>query len=308
LWIREAELVQRLIDRRDNPLYLPGVRFPGGVRPHDDLAQAVKGADLVVAAVPSLFARQVYRELNASLTQGTPIVVAAKGIEAETLALPLEVAREELASAGPLAILSGPSFATEVARGIPTAIVVASEDDALACRVQAALSDGNLRLYTNQDPLGVQLAGALKNVIAIAVGVADGLGMGANVLAALITRGLAEISRLGREMGAQSSTFSGLAGLGDLVLTCTGDLSRNRGVGQRLGRGERLEDILESRRSVAEGVRTTLSAWTLAQRHRVQMPIVEEAHRILYLDGSPQQSLERLMTRPLTREHDPTRE
>jgi len=308
LWIREAELVQRLIDRRDNPLYLPGVRFPRSVRPHDDLAEAVEGAELVVAAVPSLYARQVYRELSAFLAQGTVLVVAAKGIEAETLALPLEVARDEIASAGSLAILSGPSFAAEVARGIPTAIVVAAEDDALARRVQSALSDGNLRLYTNQDPLGVQLAGALKNVIAIAVGVADGLGMGANVLAALITRGLAEISRLGRKMGAQSSTFSGLAGLGDLVLTCTGELSRNRSVGRRLGRGERLEDILESRRSVAEGVRTTLSAWTLAQRHQVRMPIVEETHRILYLDGSPEQSLERLMTRPLTSEDEQARE
>ena len=308
LWIREAELVRRLVERRDNPLYLPGVRFPRAVQPCDDLAHAVQDAELVVAVVPSQYARQVYRGMRDSIAPGTPIVVATKGIEESTLALPLQVAAEELPAAGSLAILSGPSFASEVARGIPTAIVIASEDDDLAQQVQRALSDGNLRLYTNQDPLGVQLAGALKNVIAIAAGVADGLDMGANVLAALITRGLAEISRLGGKLGAKPSTFSGLAGLGDLVLTCTGELSRNRGVGRRLGRGERLEDILTTTRSVAEGIRTTRCAWMLAQRLDVQMPIVEEAHRILYLDGSPKEALARLMGRPLTSEDEHPRE
>jgi glycerol-3-phosphate dehydrogenase (NAD(P)+) len=302
LWVREPDLVERIASRRDNPLYLPGVEFPPPIEPSGDVAASVAGAELVLAVVPSQFARGVYRELAPSLPAEVPVVVASKGIEERSLALPLEVAAQELGAARPLAVLSGPSFAAEVARGHPTALAVASEREDLAVDVQAALSSAALRLYTNPDPVGVQVAAALKNVIAIATGVADSLEMGANVRAALITRGLAEISRLGVRLGGRPATFAGLAGLGDLVLTCTGELSRNRQVGRRLGRGERLADILQRSPSVAEGVRTAQSARELARRHDVQMPIVEEVHRILYRDGSPADSLERLMGRPLTAE------
>jgi glycerol-3-phosphate dehydrogenase (NAD(P)+) len=301
-WVREPDLVERIRERRDNPVYLPGVRIPNAVEADHRLSECLSGVEMIVAVVPSLYARQVYREMAPHLDRGVPVLVATKGIEEGTLDLPLQVAQEELGPDRPLAILSGPSFAPEVARGSPTAIVVASELGELSVRVQQTLSSALLRLYTNPDPLGVQLAGALKNVIAISTGVADSLRMGSNVRAALITRGLAEITRLGMCLGGRASTFAGLAGLGDLVLTCTGDLSRNRQVGQRLGRGERIQDILSSSRAVAEGVRTTLSARALAREAGVQMPIVEEVHRILYEDGSPPDSLNRLMGRPLTSE------
>jgi glycerol-3-phosphate dehydrogenase (NAD(P)+) len=304
LWLREAELVTRMRERHDNPVYLPGVVVPRSVRPFESLGPTLEAAGVVVVAVPSQFARTIYREMSPKLPAGVPVVVACKGIEEETLDLPLEVARDELGRDAQLAVLSGPTFAAEVAEGHPTAVVVASEDEALASQVQERLSSSLLRLYTNTDAVGVQVAGALKNVIAIAVGIGDSLGMGTNARAALITRGLAEITRLGLSLGGRPSTFSGLAGLGDLVLTCTGELSRNRGVGRRIGHGERLQDILAVSRSVAEGVRTTLSARRLARRAGLDLPIVEEVHRILYEDGSPHEALERLMNRPLTSEHE----
>ncbi len=306
LWLREAELVPRMRERHDNPLYLPGVQIPSSVHPSNDIVETVRGAELILVAVPSQYARAVYRRMKPGVDGQTPVVVACKGIEEQTLALPLDVAREELGEERPLAVLSGPTFAVEVAERHPTAVVVASADEALAKRIQRRLSTSALRMYTNDDPVGVQVAGALKNVIAIATGIADSLGMGLNARAGLITRGLAELSRLGLRLGARAQTFSGLAGLGDLVLTCTGELSRNRAVGQRIGHGERLEDILAVSRSVAEGVRTTRSARLLAIRTGVDMPIVEEVHRILYEDGRPQASLARLMSRPLTSEHDTT--
>jgi glycerol-3-phosphate dehydrogenase (NAD(P)+) len=253
----------------------------------------------VLAVVPSLYARDVYRTMADGLPSETAVVVATKGIEEDTLALPLEVAAEELGEGRPLAILSGPSFADQLARGTPTAVVVGSSDQALAEGIRGRLSRGTLRLYSSDDSLGVQVAGSLKNVMAIAAGVADGLGMGSNAQAALITRGLAEMTRLGCALGGRAETFAGLAGLGDLVLTCTGRESRNRRVGQRLGRGERLEDIVASTRSVAEGVRTTRSAAALARDAHVEMPIVEELYRLLFEDGTAQQALERLMARPL---------
>jgi glycerol-3-phosphate dehydrogenase (NAD(P)+) len=255
-----------------------------------------------MAVVPTPHARAVYRRLAPLLEPGVPVLLAAKGIEETSLALPSGVAAQELGAARPTAVLSGPSFAFEVARGVPTAVVVASEDLDLAVRLRDLLSSPTLRLYANPDVRGVQLAGALKNVIAIAAGVLDGLGLGHNVLAALVTRGLREISRLGAALGADPSTFSGLAGLGDLVLTCTGALSRNRRVGQAIGRGERLEDVLSRSPSVAEGVRTTPAARALARRAGVEMPIVEEVHRLLFENGSPAEAVARLMSRPLTSE------
>ncbi len=308
LWIREPEMVESVRARRENPDFLPGVVIPEGVAPIAGLDEVRGELEMVIGVVPSLYAREVYAGLAPRLAPGVPVVLATKGIEEETLAFPLDVAREVLGENRPGAVLSGPSFAAEVARGVPTALVVASRDDDLAARVQQHLAGGALRIYTNRDEIGVQLAGALKNVIALAAGVLDGLGLGLNSQAALITRGLAEITRLGLAVGGRPSTFSGLAGIGDLVLTCTGALSRNRTVGQALGRGERLRDILEGARSVAEGVGTTRSARELARRVGVEMPIVEETYRILYENASAREAVTRLMRRPLIAEDDHHRE
>jgi glycerol-3-phosphate dehydrogenase (NAD(P)+) len=299
LWLREAELVERIRERRDNPMYLPGIEIPDAVTPYGELASTVDGAEAVLVVVPSQFARAVYADLAQHLDPDVPVVVAAKGIEIDSLLLPLEVAAEVLGRKQPLAVLSGPSFAREVAQGLPTAVVVAAEDVELSLRLQELLASRDLRVYTNTDPIGVQLSGAIKNVMAIAVGVAEGLGLGTNARAALITRGLAEVTRLVLAQGGQAGSASGLAGLGDLVLTCTGDLSRNLGVGRALGRGSRLEDALAGSRSVAEGVRTARSARDLARRAGIEMPIVEEVYRMLYEDGSPQDGVERLLSRPL---------
>lgn len=301
-WVREPEVVARIASHRDNPSYLPGVRIPDGVVATDHLAAALDGAGAVVGVVPAQFARAVYRDLRPHLADGVPLVLASKGIEEGSLALPTAVAADVLGSRRPLAVLSGPSFAEEVARDLPTAVVVASVDADLARGVQRRVSSGSFRAYTNDDPVGVQTAGAVKNVMAIAAGVVDGLGMGRNAVAAVVTRGLAEITRLGLALGGRAETFSGLAGIGDLLLTCTGGLSRNREVGRSLARGERLEDILSRTRSVAEGIRTTESTRELARRHGVDMPIVEEVHRVLFEDGSPAEAVVRLMSRPLTSE------
>lgn len=302
LWVRERELLESIAEHRENPDFLPGIRIPEGVTPFGRLSEISKAGGPVLFVVPSAFARPVYREMSGSLAADATVVVATKGIEEDSLALPLQVAAEELGDERALAVLSGPSFAQDLARGRPTVVAIASEGLEIARSVQESLSSSSLRLYTNTDPLGVQLSGALKNVMAIAAGVADSLAMGTNTMAALITRGLAEMSRLGTKLGGRSSTFSGLAGLGDLVLTCTGALSRNRTVGQRLGRGERLQDILASTNAVAEGVHTTRSAARLAARAGVEMPIIEEVERILFKGGSPREAIDRLMRRPLTSE------
>jgi glycerol-3-phosphate dehydrogenase (NAD(P)+) len=299
LWLREGELVERMLERRDNPVYLPGITIPESVTPTARLDEALDGAELLVGVVPSQYARTVYGAMAESAGASTPVVLASKGIEERTLALPVDVAREILGGDRGYAVLSGPSFAAEVARGLPTALVVASENAELGERIQTLLSGNSLRVYTNQDVVGVQIAGALKNVIAIAAGILDGLGMGHNTLAALLTRGLAEITRLGLALGGRPSTFSGLAGVGDLVATCTGGLSRNRHVGQALGRGEILKEIVSHSSGVAEGIRTTRAARELAQRAGVEMPIVEEMYRILYEDRSPGDAWAHLMSRPL---------
>jgi glycerol-3-phosphate dehydrogenase (NAD(P)+) len=302
LWMLETDLVERMLAHRDNPVYLPGVVVPQGVRPTDDLGAAVAHASVVVAVVPTQYARSVYVDMAPHLDPRCPVVVANKGIEEESLNLPTQVAADTFGGEHPSAVIAGPSFADEFARESPTTIVAASGDPDLARRIQDLFSGRNLRLYTNDDPVGVQLAGALKNVFAIAAGAVDGLGMGHNSLAAVMTRGLAEMTRLGMALGCKAETFSGLAGLGDLILTCTGNLSRNRAVGRSLGRGERLEDILARTRSVAEGVRTTRSARDLALRVGVEMPIVEEVHRALFEGGTLKDAVARLMARPLRSE------
>jgi glycerol-3-phosphate dehydrogenase (NAD(P)+) len=304
LWMHEGDLVRRMIARRDNPVFLPGIEIPEAVVPTASLESAVAGASLILFAVPTPFARSMYGLMRPLVDAAVPVVVATKGIEEDTLLLPLEVAASALAESTPLAALSGPSFAEELARGVPTAVVIAAKDPGFARFVQDRLAGESLRLYTNTDVVGVQIAAALKNVVAIAAGIADGLGFGHNTIAALITRGLAEIRRLGVARGASPATFSGLASLGDLVLTCTGGLSRNRQVGQALGRGERLADVVARMTHVAEGVRTARSARSLARLSAVEMPIVEEVCRILDEDRSPREAVRRLMLRPLGAEDE----
>ncbi len=302
-WAREPEVAEE-IRHGENRTFLPGVPLPPGVDATTDLAAVVEGAEIVLAVVPSQFAREVYRRLAGSLPNDLPLVAAAKGIEERSLMLPIEVIHDELGATRPVAVLSGPSFASDMAQGKPTALVAAAEDPALADRLQARLASAELRIYTNGDPVGVQLGGALKNVIALAAGILDGLGTGPNGRAALITRGLAEMTRLGIRLGGNPATFAGLAGLGDLVLTCTGDQSRNLTVGRRLGRGESLDLILDGATAVAEGIRTAGSAHRLAEREAVRMPIVEEVNRVLYEGCDPRDAIQRLMGRPLTSEDE----
>jgi len=266
-----------------------------------DLQEAVAGAEMVAVVVPSEFCRKVYRALRPALPAGALLVSATKGLEIDTRRRMSEVAAEE-AAGHPLAVLSGPSFALEVAQGQPTTVVVASSDLAMAEGVQRALSSRAFRAYSSDDVVGVELGGALKNVIAIAAGIVLGLGYGRNTAAALITRGLAEMTRLAVALGGRPDTLAGLAGLGDLVLTCTGELSRNRRVGQALGEGRKLPEVLAELSMVAEGVRTTLAACALAEAAGVEMPIAEQMRAVLYEGKPPREGVEELMLRTLKRE------
>jgi glycerol-3-phosphate dehydrogenase (NAD(P)+) len=284
LWGYEPELVAEMQASRVNGIYLPGIDLSPGLAFTNSLAEAVQGKELLLFVTPSQVTSRVLTEAIPHLAEGALIVSASKGVEATTLRLVSQIHEELLPAAAyqRFAVLSGPSFAREVALEIPTAVVAASASEAVARQVQAAFTCGFFRVYTNSDVIGVELGGAIKNVIAIAAGISDGLGFGCNTRAALITRGLAEIARLGLALGAKADTFAGLAGMGDLVLTCTGDLSRNRTVGIRLGQGERLADILGEMRMVAEGVKTTESTYLLARRLGVEMPITEQVYRVLY--------------------------
>jgi glycerol-3-phosphate dehydrogenase (NAD(P)+) len=301
LWIREPEIARDVAERHRNETYLPGIELPQEIAATADLAEAVRAAETVLVVVPSEFCRGIYRALAGCLSPGALLVSATKGLEIETLQRMSQVAAAELPGV-PLAVLSGPSFAREVADGQPTAVVIASERGAAAERVQRAVSTRSFRAYTSDDVVGVELAGALKNVIAIAAGILDGLGYGHNTVAALITRGLAEISRLGLALGGRAETLAGLAGLGDLVLTCTGGLSRNRSLGQALGRGESLATVLGRGNAVAEGVRTTAAACQLAEREGVEMPIALQMREVLYRGKPPREALDELMLRSLKRE------
>ncbi len=303
LWAREPEIVAGINERRRNPLFLPESEVPAGVRVTADVGEAAAGAEAVVLVVPVQFARTVLRELRPHLPDGAPVVSASKGIEVASLARMDQLVAAELGTPEEAFMaLSGPSFASEVAAGLPTAAVLAGRDEAASRVLQAAFSNRAFRLYTATDVVGVELAGALKNVVAIASGMAEGLGLGQNATAALLTRGLHEIARLGVRLGGRAETFRGLAGMGDLVLTCSrGSLSRNRSVGERLGRGERLGEIVAGR-EVAEGVPTTRAAAALARREGVDMPITFTVEAILDGALAPEAAVTALMTRSLKEE------
>jgi len=304
LWVRDSELAESIRSHRENKAYLPGLKLPESVRVHSRLKDALSGAQLVLGAMPSAHARAVYGSAIAHANAGTTFVSATKGLEPGTHLRVSEVVAQVVSPkfAPRIAVISGPSFAAEAARGEPTAVVLASRDAALATELQEEFAGPNFRLYTNDDVLGVELAGAMKNVMAIAAGACQGLGLGWNALAALITRGLAEMARLAVALGARSETLSGLAGLGDLVLTCTGSLSRNRFVGIELGKGRALGEILANMRMVAEGVHTTEPLLALAREHQIEMPITEQVNAILHAGKSPQNAIREIMERPLKRE------
>jgi len=303
LWAYEPDVADSITRRHENPRFLPGVSIAPSIRATTDLSDALSGADLVCVATPSHLLRGILRRGVQHLDSSAIVCVASKGIEAGTLALMSDVVSQEAPGRSVVA-LSGPSFASEVAAQQPTAIVAASEDESASALVQDALSNTHFRVYTHDDIIGVELGGSLKNVMAVAAGIVEGVGLGFNSRAALITRGLAEMTRLGNALGARPATFAGLAGMGDLVLTCTGSLSRNRAVGIAVGKGASLEEALAGKETVAEGVMTARSAQALAAREDVEMPIVATVHRILF-DGYPARlAVQELMTRELRAEQD----
>lgn len=304
LWAYEKELVEEMQTRRENSIYLPGIKLAGNLNFTGSLKEAVSGKDLLLFVVPTQVLRRILVDITAHIPQGAIIVSASKGIEVGTLKLVSQLYEESLPEAlyRRFAVLSGPSFAREVAMEMPTAVVAAASDPLIAKGVQDIFNCRFFRVYTNSDVVGVELGGAVKNVIAIAAGISDGLGFGSNTRAALITRGLAEISRLGQALGARSETFAGLAGMGDLVLTCTGDLSRNRSVGIQLGQGRTLADILAEMRMVAEGVKTTESTCLLAWKLGIEMPIAFKVNEILYNDRPARDAVIELMSRDLKAE------
>jgi glycerol-3-phosphate dehydrogenase (NAD(P)+) len=302
LWAHEADVCESIAHRRINEKFLPGRTIPDSVTATNDLASTLKDAQIIVSVMPSQHCRSLYQRMRPLIPPDTLIISATKGLEENSLQRMSEVIAQVLQrdgqSAPHIGALSGPSFAQEVARGDPTAITIASQDAALLRTVQQEFSDSSFRIYTNSDVTGVELGGALKNIIAIAAGICDGLGLGHNSIAALITRGLAEMTRLVIACGGRAETMAGLAGLGDLVLTCTGGLSRNRSVGLELGRGRKLPEIIAAMHGmVAEGIFTTTAAVGLAQACGVEMPITEQMHAILHKGKSPGKAIQELMTR-----------
>lgn len=303
IWALEDDVVKAVNARHENPNFLPGFSLAPSLKATHDLREALSGAELVVYATPSQHLRRVARDGSPYVTKNAVLAVASKGIEVDTLALMSDVVSAEVPGR-PVVAVSGPSFASEVAKRQPTAIVAASDNPDAARLAQDALSSSTFRVYTHDDLIGVELGGALKNVMAVATGIAEGMGLGNNSRAALITRGLAEMTRLGVAIGARASTFAGLAGIGDLVLTCTGALSRNRAVGFEIGGGKSLDEALQGKTTVAEGVVTTRSAFALAQRKSVEMPIVSTVHRILFDGHSAKRAIPELMARGLRAEQD----
>lgn len=301
LWIREKEVFEEASKSRENNVFLPGVIFPPEVSLFNSLEEAVGSSKIVFIAVPSKFCRQIYSQLAPFLSSEHIIVSLTKGIEERSLKRMSEVMEEVFSPyfSPRIVVLSGPSFSREVVESHPTAVVVASKELKLARKIQHFVSSLYFRAYSRKDIIGVELCGALKNIIAIAAGISDGLQFGNNSVAALITRGLTEIIRLGLKLGAKKETFSGLAGMGDLVLTCTGTLSRNRSVGFELGQGRSLHEITSGMKMVAEGITTTLSARQLALRENVEMPICEQVYQVLYKHKDPKKALIKLLSRKL---------
>ena len=306
LWARRPEQAEHMQVHRENPDYLRGAELPPTLMATSDLQAALEGTSAVVVVVPTEANRSLLEQALAHVPAGAPVVSATKGIEQGTLRLVSGIFEDVFPPDrhSMLTYLGGPSFAKEVALGVPTAVSVAGHDEVVRQQVQALFNTPRFRVYTTSDVIGVEVGGALKNVVAIAAGVADGMGLGHNTRAALITRGLAELSRLAMKLGADPLTLAGLSGMGDLVLTCTGDLSRNRRVGMGLGQGKSLAEILDELGMVAEGVKTAKSAHELAEREGVDMPIVREVHAILYEDKPAREALVALMTRPLKDERD----
>ena len=301
LWVYEEELIPSIATKKENHLYLPGIELDGNIVPTGSLQEACHNKDIILNVTPSQIVRQVFQQIRDYLSPQAILISASKGIENTTLLTMSEVIREVLSlhDGSRIAVLSGPSFALEVSREIPTAVTIASENQECAQQLQQVFSTPYFRVYTNSDVVGVELGGSLKNVIALAAGISDGLRFGYNTRAALITRGLAEISRLALKMGASPLTLSGLSGLGDLVLTCTGELSRNRTVGMKLGEGVKLDQILKDMKMVAEGIKTTRSTYDLSRKLNVPMPITEQVYNILYQGKDPKEAVTELMTRDL---------
>ena len=304
LWVNEADLCERMARSRENDVFLPGLLLRENVEPVHGLATALQGSEIVISVMPSRFVRGVFRQMLPHLNPEMRLVSATKGIEQTTLLRMSEVIRDVVREQFEphVAVLSGPTFAKEVARGEPTTVVISSGDHEVAAYIQRAFSGPTFRLYTNDDPIGVEIGAALKNVIAIGAGICQGLGLGSNAVAALVTRGLAEITRLAVSMGGRPQTLAGLAGLGDLVLTCTGDLSRNRKVGTELARDRSLQEIVSSMTMIAEGVETTSAAVALARRFQVDMPITMQMDCILKGARSPREAIRDLMERSLKHE------
>ncbi len=307
LWARDQEFAKQIRKSRENKSYLPGIELPATLEITSDIAKAVLNKEVILFVVPSHGLRKVAKQIAMALSDFTQspnlpyaLVSASKGIENRTLLTMTEIMKDVLPSrlSGRLAALSGPSFAQEVASSIPTAITMAASEHRLCIGLQDLFTTETFRVYTSLDLMGVQLGGALKNVMAIASGISDGMGFGTNTRAALITRGLAEMSRLGMRLGANPLTFAGLAGLGDLVLTCTGDLSRNRQVGLKLGQGQSIENILKETSMIAEGVKTTSSAYAMAEKYKVDMPITNQVYKVLYEGLDPKDAVNELLKRP----------
>lgn len=301
LWVYEQELAARMRDTRENDIYLPGFIIPNSVGISPALGEVLDGAEIVLSVMPSHLVRSIYQQMLPLVHSDMLFVSATKGLENDSLLRISEIITQVLqGSFSPrIAIISGPTFARDVAELKPTALVVASDDLGTAQCVQSAFSGPSFRLYTSLDRAGVEIGGSIKNVVAIGAGVLHGLGLGHNAMAALITRGLAEITRLAIALGGQPQTLAGLAGLGDLVLTCTGELSRNRTVGMQLANGRKLDEIVGSMRMVAEGIKTTTAAVELARRHAVEMPITDQMYQMLYAGLPPREAVRRLMERSL---------
>ncbi|HET7436537.1 MAG TPA: NAD(P)H-dependent glycerol-3-phosphate dehydrogenase [Thermoanaerobaculia bacterium] len=303
LWAHNPDVAREIHTTGANADYLKGARIPAGVRATSDLAEAAEFAETIFMVVPSHHYREVLTKMSAHFRGPVSVISGTKGIEIASLERMSEISAHVLGeNLRAFAVLSGPTFAIETARGDPTAAVIASKQIDFAQDVQRAMSSATFRLYHSDDVVGVELSGSLKNVIAIAAGVLEGLGLGSNTNAALVTRGLREITRLGMALGGRLETFAGLAGMGDLVLTCTGALSRNRTVGVQLGQGKTLDEILRDAKFVAEGIKTSKSARQLAERHQIDMPITSAMYGVLYEDQTPRESIQKLMTRSLKAE------